>query len=114
MNPTQLNSTETKDRILKAFEKIGRCSSNCEIVSFGTVGLNGWPNVRVLLVAARDGRRALREAREALQQRRTLLKGKLDKGVSPEDFKKGQALLGAFDAAAAGLELAWKKREGNG
>ncbi len=55
MNPQQLNSTETKERILGAFEKIGRCASNCEIVSFGTIGLDGWPNVRVLLVAARDG-----------------------------------------------------------
>ncbi len=48
MNPKQLNAAETKDRIQKAFEKI-------PFVSFGTFGANGWPNVRVLLVAAKDG-----------------------------------------------------------
>ena len=48
MNPTQLNAAEVKDRIQKAFGKI-------PFVSFGTFGTNGWPNVRVLLVAAKDG-----------------------------------------------------------
>ncbi len=48
MNPKQLDAAETKDRILKAFDKI-------PFVSFGTFGANGWPNVRVLLVAAKDG-----------------------------------------------------------
>ena len=47
MNPKQLDADETKDRIQKAFEKI-------PFVSFGTFGANGWPNVRVLLVAERD------------------------------------------------------------
>ena len=48
MNPKQLDTVETKDRILKAFEKI-------PFVSFGTFGTNGWPNVRVLLVTVTDG-----------------------------------------------------------
>jgi general stress protein 26 len=48
MNPTQLNAAETKDRIQKAFEKI-------PFVSFGTLGTNGWPNVRALMVVVKDG-----------------------------------------------------------
>ena len=48
MNPTSLNAAETKDRILKAFEKI-------PFVSFGTFGLNDWPNIRALMVVTKDG-----------------------------------------------------------
>ncbi|HBT78589.1 MAG TPA: hypothetical protein DEB39_17085 [Planctomycetaceae bacterium] len=48
MLPKQLDAAETRDRILNAFDKI-------PFVSFGTFGSNGWPNVRVLLVAAKDG-----------------------------------------------------------
>ncbi len=72
----------------------------------------GWDPAAV--VTAEDGGRALREAQEALRQRRGFLKARLDRGVSPDDFKKGQALLQSFDAAISGLELAWKKRVGKG
>lgn len=57
-----------------------------------------------------DGGRALREAQDVLRQRRASLKAQLDRGVAPDEFKKGQALLDSYDAAIAGLELAWKKR----
>ncbi len=66
------------------------------------------------IVAREDGGRALREAQEALRQRRSAFKAQLDRGVSPDDFKKGQALLESFDAAVAGLELAWNNRGGKG
>ena len=48
MNPTFLNADETKNRTIKALEKI-------PFVSFGTLGADGWPDLRVLLVAAKDG-----------------------------------------------------------
>ena len=48
MNPQQLNAEEAKARTLQTLEKT-------PFVSFGTFGLDGWPNIRVLLIAAKDG-----------------------------------------------------------
>ncbi len=73
---------------------------------------DGWNPAGV--VTAEDEGRALREAQEALRQRRAFFKARLDRGVSPDEFQKGQALLDSFDAAVSGLELAWKKRGGKG
>ncbi|MDR2390600.1 MAG: hypothetical protein LBE84_02820 [Planctomycetota bacterium] len=47
-----------------------------------------------------------------LADRRYALGRILDKGVSPDEFKKGRALLAAYDAALAGLEKARGKRTG--
>lgn len=48
MNPKQLSAAEAKDRTLTALEKT-------PFVSFGTIGADGWPDLRVLLVATKDG-----------------------------------------------------------
>ena len=53
---------------------------------------------------------ALRQATEALRQGQGVLKRKLDRGVPPDDFKRGQALLDGYDAAIRGLERAWAKQ----
>ena len=47
MNPTILDVTEAKSRILQLLEKN-------PFVSLATFGANDWPDVRVLLVAAKD------------------------------------------------------------
>ncbi len=48
MTPKQLNPTEAKTQTLNLLEKT-------PFVTFGTSGQDGWPDVRVLLVAAKDG-----------------------------------------------------------
>ena len=52
---------------------------------------------------------ALRAATEALRQGQGTLKRKLDRGVTPDEFKRGQALLEGYEAAVRGLERAWAK-----
>jgi hypothetical protein len=64
------------------------------------------------LVARNNGGQGVRGAQDVLRQRRAALKAQLDRGVSPEEFKKGQALLESFDAAVSGLELALQNRIG--
>lgn len=56
--------------------------------------------------------KALREIRDLLEQQRFALKRELDRGVTPDEFRRGEALLGSFDAALSGLEEAWQKRHG--
>jgi len=48
MNPTVLAANEAKSRVLQILEKN-------PFVSLATFGDNDWPDVRVLLVAAKDG-----------------------------------------------------------
>ena len=48
MNPTVLNASEAKSRVLQILQKN-------PFVSLATFGPDDWPNVRVLLVAANDG-----------------------------------------------------------
>ena len=55
---------------------------------------------------------ALREMLDVLRQGQSLLKGRLDCGVPPEEFKRGQALMDSYEAARQGLEKAWNKRHG--
>lgn len=50
------------------------------------------------------------ELSAALSGKRSTLARELDKGVAPDAFKKGQALLAAYDAALAGLEKARGRR----
>lgn len=47
MNPAILDVTKTKSRILQILEKN-------PFVSVATFGSDGWPNVRILVVAAKD------------------------------------------------------------
>ncbi|MCL2117797.1 MAG: pyridoxamine 5'-phosphate oxidase family protein [Planctomycetaceae bacterium] len=47
MNPTILDAAQTKSRVLQMLEK-------SPFVSFATFGAGDWPDVRVLLVAAKD------------------------------------------------------------
>jgi len=47
MNPTVLNTADAKSRIVQMLEK-------SPFVSFATFGGDDWPDVRVLLVAAKD------------------------------------------------------------
>ena len=47
MNPTVLDAAEAKSRVLQMLEK-------SPFVSFATFGADDWPDVRVLLVAAKD------------------------------------------------------------
>ena len=48
MNPVILDAPTAKSRILQIVEKN-------PFVSFGTLGADGWPDLRVLLIAAKDG-----------------------------------------------------------
>ena len=52
----------------------------------------------------------LRRVKDVLSQAQGALKAKMDRGVSPEEFKTGQALLRGYDAAMQGLERAWERR----
>lgn len=54
----------------------------------------------------------LRELTDHLLEGRRKIKTALDKGVSPEEYEKGTAMIAAYASAIAGLELAWKKRHG--
>ncbi len=47
MNTATLTALEAKAAALKALESI-------PFLSFGTIGLDGWPNLRMLAVAAKD------------------------------------------------------------
>ena len=55
--------------------------------------------------------RALRAATEVLRQGQGVLKRNLDRGVPPDEFKRGQALLDGYEAAIRGLDRAWAKRQ---
>ena len=48
MNPTVLDAANAQSRVIQILEKN-------PFVSFATFGANDWPDVRVLLVAAKDG-----------------------------------------------------------
>ena len=48
MNPAVIKTADAKSRILQMLEKN-------PFVSLATFGTDGWPNARVLLVAAKDG-----------------------------------------------------------
>lgn len=52
----------------------------------------------------------LREMLDVLKGVQSKFKSALDRGVTPDEFAKGSALLAGFDAAAKGLTLAWEKR----
>ena len=52
----------------------------------------------------------LRRIVDALRQGQGALKAKLDRGVAPDEFKKGQALLESYAAAMRGMERAWERR----
>ena len=54
---------------------------------------------------------ALRAATEALRQGQGTLKRKMDRGVTPDEFKRGQTLLDGYEAAIRGLDRAWAKRQ---
>ncbi|MDR1519821.1 MAG: hypothetical protein LBU23_06710 [Planctomycetota bacterium] len=69
---------------------------------------DGWLPEEMLAGDA-DGR-GLREVLEALSQSQARLKAELDRGVAPDQFKKGQALLTSYEAAKQGLEKAWAKK----
>lgn len=58
-----------------------------------------------------DGR-MLKDMRDVLIQRRAAVRTELDRGVTPDEFTKGQALVAGYDAALKGLELAWDRRHG--
>lgn len=66
-------------------------------------------DVAALLHADASGE-FVRDMSSVLRQRRAALKAAMDKGVPVDEFQKMQALLAAYDAAATGLEKAWKKR----
>ena len=53
---------------------------------------------------------ALRRVDETLQQGLRTLKAKLDRGVAPDEFQRGKALLESYAAASRGMEKAWKRR----
>ena len=48
MNPAIIDAQTAKSRILQMLEKN-------PFVAFGTLGVDGWPDLRALLVAAKDG-----------------------------------------------------------
>ena len=53
----------------------------------------------------------LRLVTDALRQGQGKLKRKLDSGVTPDEFKRGQALIGSYDAAIRGMEQAGAKQQ---
>lgn len=54
--------------------------------------------------------KSLRDCNDVLEDCRRKLKRELDQGVTPNEFKRGEALLNSLDAAARGLNAAWQKR----
>lgn len=54
--------------------------------------------------------RYLRDIVDVLEQRRRELKRELDKGVTPNEFRRGEAELTCFDAAVNGLNEVWRKK----
>ncbi len=64
-------------------------------------------------IAADTDGSMLRQVQNALLDSRGRLKAILDKGVSPADFQKGEALLSAYDAAMRGMEKSWNRRHKN-
>ena len=61
-------------------------------------------------LAREDGSAVFRQVTDALRQGRQGLKTALDRGVAPDEFKRGQALLAGYDAALRGMDRAWEKR----
>jgi hypothetical protein len=61
-------------------------------------------------LAGDGGGVALRRITDALSQGQGALKAKLDRGVAPDEFKRGQALLESYTAAMRGVERAWEQR----
>ena len=55
MNPTVLDAADAKSRILQMLEKNPFVSLATCCCASGIIGSNDWPDVRVLLVAAKDG-----------------------------------------------------------
>jgi len=47
---------------------------------------------------------------DALRRGQGELKAGLDRGVTPDEFKRGQALLESYAAAMRGVERAWEQR----
>lgn len=66
------------------------------------------------LLNADDGGAGFRACLDLLARKQAAFKAVLDRGVSPDEFQKGQAILGAYDAAIKGMRLAWEKRHGRG
>jgi hypothetical protein len=54
------------------------------------------------------GSAKLRTIQDHLQQKRAMVRQKLDRGVTKDEFRIGEALLDAYDAAMEGLSLVWK------
>ena len=55
---------------------------------------------------------AFEEMKSELRAEQAAFRKELDKGVSPDAFKRGAAFLTAFDYALAGLDKARAKRHG--
>lgn len=64
------------------------------------------------LLAGDGNGQELAAMKNTLLASRNKYKAVLDKGVSPDEFKKGEVLLAAYDAAIRGLETAWAIRHG--
>ena len=71
---------------------------------------DGWDPAKTLADDATGVK--LRELLGILGQNRAKLKSALDRGVPPDEFKSGQALLAGYDAAVRGLEAAWTREHG--
>ena len=56
------------------------------------------------------GGAALRRVKDALHQGLQSLKAKLDRGVAPDEYRNGQALMEGYAAALRGVERAWERR----
>ena len=68
---------------------------------------DGWSP---LAAVEADSPVAFEEMKDVLFAGRNAFRAELDKGVSPETFKRGQAFLAAYDAALSGLDKARRKR----
>ncbi|MDR1534534.1 MAG: hypothetical protein LBU64_05475 [Planctomycetota bacterium] len=56
-----------------------------------------------------EGKGNLRALLDHLSQKRASFKRKLDRGVTKDEFARGEAILKAYDAAMGGLEIAGGK-----
>lgn len=67
-----------------------------------------WAPGEVLAEDVAGGR--LRDMLDALRQAQGKYKMALEKGVAPDEFAKGVALIASYDAAMGGLQRSWAKR----
>lgn len=71
-----------------------------------------WTPGEVLAEDVTGGR--LRDMLDALRQSQGRYKAALDRGVTPDEFAKGTALVASYDAAMGGLQRSWTKRHKRG